>query len=151
MVAAVLAILFGLLLRTVVFYQEQAELVAVRLVVSNVRAAIDIKVAEAKLPGRKVDFGRLAEQNPLDMLVEKPVNYAGEFFSPDAQEVEPGNWYFDRRDKVLVYLLNNGNSFGGTALKPLKFKVKLLRLPKNSAKPNGASELRGVAFEQVNG
>ncbi len=149
--AAIFAILVTVLLQRVWYYQGEAEQAAMQQVVVNVRTALEIKLAQSRLPGSAVDLTMLAEQNPLQWLSRKPPNYAGEYFSPTDQEVAVGNWYFDRHDKMLVYLLNNRNSFGSTELKRLKFKVKLFRLPKSSAKPSGTPEVDGVAFEQVNG
>ncbi|MES2351048.1 MAG: type II secretion system protein [Pseudomonadota bacterium] len=147
---AVIGILMTILLQRIWYYQDEAERTSVQLTVANVRAALEIKVTQGKLPGRSVDLTILAEQNPLNLLVAKPVNYAGEYFSPRNGEVSEGNWYFDRSNKTLVYLLNIRNSFGGAQSKRLKFKVKLLRLPYSPAKPSGTPESLGVAFEQVN-
>jgi general secretion pathway protein G len=150
-VAAVLAIMATVLLQRLWFYQDQAEQVSVQQVASNVRAALKIKVAQGSLPGKMVDLTMLPEQNPLDWLTEKPANYLGELNAPRDQDVISGNWYFDLSDHCLVYLLNKRGSFGSAQLKRLKFKVKLLRLPKNPVKPTGTTEPDGVAFEQVNG
>jgi general secretion pathway protein G len=148
--AAILAILAGVLLERLAFYQEQAELVAVQEVAANIRAALQVKVTQAQLPGRAVDLGALAGQNPIALLDRKPANYLGEYFSPDNNELPAGNWYFDRSDKTLIYLLNNRETFRNAPAKLLKFKVKSLRLPTKIAKPSGASESAGVTFEQVN-
>jgi general secretion pathway protein G len=145
--AAIVAILAGFLMKSVWFYQGQAEDVAVRHVVGNVRTALDVKLAQAKLSGKTLDVALLAEENPFNWLKDKPVNYAGEYYAPSDEQIGPGNWCFDRNDKTLVYLLNNRNPLGSSQLKRLKFKVKLLSLPKDNAKPAGASSV-GVAFEQ---
>ena len=150
-VVAILGILMFILLQRVLFYQAQAEQVAVAQVVADVRSALHLRVAERNMAGRRLDMTVLAEQNPFSWLERKPANYAGEYYSPSPQDVAPGNWYFDRGEKVLVYLLNNEKSFGGASVKRLKFKVKLLRLPTDNAKPSGAPEIDGVAFDQVTG
>lgn len=147
---AILAILAGVLLERVAFYQDQAEMVAVQQVVADIRTALEVKTTQAQLPGRGVDLAALAEQNPVALLERKPANYLGEYFLPNEVELPHGNWYFDRHDKTLIYLLNNRESFRNAPMKPLKFKVKLLRLPTSVAKPSGASETAGVTFEQVN-
>jgi general secretion pathway protein G len=146
---AVIAILILILLQRVFYYQGEAERVAIQQTVANVRTALEIKVVEGKLPGRSINLVDLAEENPLNLLKNKPVNYVGEFFQPTDVDIGKGNWCFDRRDKSLIYLLNNGNSFGDAQSKRLKFKVKLLRLPHSPAKPSGTPEPTGVAFEQV--
>lgn len=145
----VVGILIGLLLQRLWYYQGEAERAAVQMTVANVRTALEIKAAQAKLPGRSIDLTFLTEQNPFDLLKAKPANYAGELFSPDNDDIGAGNWCFDRTDKSLIYLLNFGNSFRDAQTKRLKFKVKLLRLPHSPAKPSGAPEPVGVALEQV--
>jgi general secretion pathway protein G len=146
---AVIGILMTILLQRIWYYQDEAERTAVQLTVTNVRAALEIKVSQGKLPGRSLDLTILTEQNPLNLLIDKPANYAGEYFNPRDGEISEGNWYFDRSSKTLVYLLNIRNSFGSAQLKRLKFKVKLLRLPHSPAKPSGTPDTLGVAFEQV--
>lgn len=146
---AVIGILMGLLLQRIWFYQDQAEKTAVEMTVANVRTALEIKVVEANLPGRNVDLTFLAEENPFNLLKNKPINYAGELFHPTDKDIGPGNWCFNRADKSLVYLLNNRNSFVDAQSKRLKFKVKLFRLPQSPAKPSATPEPLSVAFEQV--
>ena len=147
--AAVIGILATILLQRMFYYQGEAERVAVEHTVANIRSALEIKAIQGKLPGGSADLTMLTEQNPLNLLKNKPANYAGEFFQPGDDDIGNGNWCFDRYDKSLIYLLNNGNSFGGAQSKRLKFKVKLLRLPHSPAKPSGAPQFEGVAFEQV--
>jgi general secretion pathway protein G len=133
---AVIGILMGLLLQRIWYYQGEAERTVVEMTVANVRTALEIKVAEAKLPGRSIDLTFLAEENPFNLLKNKPVNYAGELFSPSDKDIGPGNWCFDRTNKSLIYLLNNRNSLVDAQSKRLKFKVKLFRLPQSPAKPS---------------
>lgn len=145
----VIGVLAVILLQRLFYYQGEAERVAVEHTVANLRTALEIKVAQGKLPGGSIDLANLAEQNPLNLLKNKPTNYAGELFQPTNDDIGKGNWCFDRHDKSLIYLLNNGNSFLDAPTKRLKFKVKLFRLPHSPAKPSGAPEFEGVAFEQV--
>lgn len=145
----VIGILSGLLLERLWYYQGEAERAALQMTVANIRTALEIKVAEAKLPGSSENLTLLTEENPLNLLKDKPANYAGELYSPSAEDIGEGNWCFDRTDKTLIYLLNYGNSFEDSQTKLLKFKVKLTRLPQSPAKPSGTPEFNGVAFEQV--
>jgi type II secretory pathway pseudopilin PulG len=145
----IVGILITILLQRIWYYQGEAERTSVKLLVSNVRSALEIRVAEGKLPGRTIDLTILTEQNPFDLLKDKPANYAGELYSPSDSDIGEGNWCFDRTNKSLVYLLNNRNSFTDAQTKRLNFKLKLLRLPHSPAKPPGTPEPLGVAFEQV--
>jgi len=139
---AVIGILMGLLLQRIWYYQGEAEKAAVEMTVANVRTALEVKVAEANLPGRSTDLTFLAEENPFNLLKYKPANYAGELFHPSDEDIGEGKWCFDRADKSLIYLLNNRNSFVDAQSKRLKFKVKLFRLPQSTDPQN-------LAFEQV--
>ncbi len=124
-VAIILAILTGVLLQRLLDYQQQAELAAVQRTVAILRSALVLKTAQLRMGNDPSAVAPLAAQNPMDWLAEKPPNYLGEFFSPDLTELQDGNWLFDRKDKSLIYLLNNGKSFPGGIPKPMKFKVKL--------------------------
>lgn len=145
----IVGILMTILLQRVFYYQGEAERVAVEHTVANLRVALEIKVTQGRLPGGSMDLTALTEQNPLNLLKNKPSNYAGELFEPTDSDIGEGNWCFDRSDKTLIYLLNNANSFEDAQSKRLKFKVKFLRLPHRPAKPSGTPESTGVAFEQV--
>jgi general secretion pathway protein G len=151
MAVVIVGILTTVLLDRIRHYQGEAEAAAVRMTVANVRTALGIKVAQGKLPSGTIDLTILAEQNPFDWLKDKPPNYAGEYFSPSDADIGAGNWCFDRSDKSVIYLLNISSPFLDAPTKRLKFKVKLLRLPHSPAKPSGAPEPLGVAFEQVKG
>ncbi|MYM34573.1 prepilin-type N-terminal cleavage/methylation domain-containing protein [Duganella sp. FT94W] len=145
----VVAILSGLLLLRIRNFQVEAEHAAVKMIVSNIRSAIEITAMQAKLSSSSEDLTLLTEENPFNLLKVKPANYVGELYSPSAEEIGKGNWCFDRADKSLIYLLNHENSFKNSQIKMLRFKVELRRLPQNPAKPPGAPEFYGVAFDQV--
>ena len=149
LVIVVVGILTTVLLHRIQHYQREAAEAAMRTTVANVRTALGIKVASGKLPDGTINLTILTEQNPFDWLKDKPANYAGEYFSPSDTDIGVGNWCFDRTDKSLIYLLNIRGSFLDASTKRLRFKVKLLRLPHSPAKPSGAPEPLGVAFEQV--
>jgi prepilin-type N-terminal cleavage/methylation domain-containing protein len=81
----------------------EAERVTVQSVVGAMRSALYIKFAAVAARG-EVDAVQAARgSNPMLLLVEKPDNYAGEFYGPDPAVFEPGTWYFDTRDRAIVY------------------------------------------------
>jgi len=149
LVTVIVGILTTVLLHRVLHYQREAQVAAMQATVANLRTALEIKVVRGKLPGGTIDLTMLAEQNPFDWLKDKPANYVGEYFSPSEADIGAGNWCFDRTDKSVIYLLNISTGILDARTKLLKFKVKLLRLPHSPAKPSGAPEPLGVAFEQV--
>lgn len=146
----VIGVLTTVLLSRIRYYQAEAERASLQMTVANLQAALQIRVAQGKLPDRTVNLTMLAEENPFAWLKSKPVNYAGEYFSPSDAQIGRGKWCFDRRDKSVVYLLNNRENFLDAQTKRLKFKVKLLRLLNNSGDvENAANPVTGLTFEQV--
>lgn len=147
---AVFAVLVGVLLTRVAYYQERAEELAVRQTVEILRVALRLKVSQLYVTNRLQEAGALADDNPIDWLKEKPGNYVGEYFSPEIKDIPAGNWYFDRRDKTLVYLFNGGNSLRTTALHVIKFKVQRSNLPQTSAKLTSSSTVvESIVLDQV--
>jgi type II secretory pathway pseudopilin PulG len=151
-VLAIIAVLAGFLLNRLAFYQERAELAAVHQTLVALNGALSQQAAVLRVQHREAALPTLAAQNPIEWLATPPVNYLGEFYSPAEQDVPFGNWYFDRTDNNLVYLLNSGKSFRAVKHLRMRFKVKLLCLPQSSARPTGApGVLQGVVLDQVIG
>lgn len=148
--AGLIGALVGTLLLHTLFYQDEAELVAVRQVVSNIRVALALHANRAVAKGGQHALRYILEENPLDWLVEKPKNYLGEYYSPELKKIPTGNWLFDRRDKCLIYVLSGHKSFSDNASDLLKFKVEFAKLPVESMRKNGAGEVTtGLMLTQV--
>lgn len=150
-VASVFAVLVGVLLMRLSFYQEQAERVAVEQVASTLRTALALREIEVRQKHERGALGRLTEENPFDWLDRRPENYLGEYYGPELEKMPRGNWLFDRRDKCLIYLLNSHESFYSNASKLLKFKVEFAELPTQAAgRTNEPAEIpRSVVLVQV--
>lgn len=147
---AVFAVLAAVLLNRLLFYQQQAEVVAAEQLIGTLRAALQLKTSQLLISHRGQEVTRLADENPMSWLSEKPANYLGEYYAPDLKKMPQGNWFFDRSEKSLIYLLNNSKSFAAGPPNLLKFKVKLARLPTNPAKSSGSPALtEGVVLDQV--
>ena len=146
---AITAILLTVFLERAAYYRDEAERVQMLYTVAAMRTALQMKTGELERHRQGAGTAALAGQNPIAWLQEKPPNYLGEFYAPKRSEVEDGNWYFDRKKRVLVYLLREGKFFSSHEAKPLLFKVELLRLPTNPARPPEATQI--VALNQVDG
>jgi len=148
-VAIVFAILTGVLLNKLQFYQEEGERLAAAQVVTSLRAALASRAASLYLRGNEAEIASLAKQNPMDWLDRRPANYAGEFDAPKAGVVADGQWYFDRSTTTLSYLLNKRGYFGGNSAKRLNFKVKFAQPPSNITNIHEGPGPGGVTLEQV--
>jgi general secretion pathway protein G len=151
---AISLIVFGVLATVMLVrtqqYHGEVERQAVQRTVEVVRTALRIRLTNGGRAVGPAELARIAEQNPFDLLQQKPDNYLGEYYSPDLEAMPAGNWVFDRRDKTLVYLLSSHRSFSFNASKFLKFKVEFAqaRMPGNK---NGPKEVpKSLVVVQLN-
>ena len=148
---SIVALVTTLLAQRIEAYREQAERVAMEQVVAALRTSLHAKLIALYVRNRSDEMAPITQQNPMEWLERKPQNYLGEFDSPAEKDVAVGNWYFDKEQKNLVYLLNNSNFFHHGARKQLKFKVQLSRLPLfPSSAPGIPDILDGVVLVQQN-
>jgi general secretion pathway protein G len=92
----------------------------------------------------------LKSENPIEWLDKKPNNYLGEVATEELAKLPVGNWVWDKSDRALVYLLNNRKSFAAGQSNMLKFKVKSVRLPPETAKQDPRSaEQAGLLLVQM--
>lgn len=110
-VAGVAAVLIGILLSRLTYYQEMAEKAEMEFTISALKSAMRERIASLMIHGRAQDYVLLVQQNPMEWLEQKPSNYLGEFAHPDAKKMQPGSWYFDSVDKVLIYVVKSGAYF----------------------------------------
>lgn len=149
LVAALFALLVGFAANRLNVYQEAAESVAAQQLIVSLRSALSMKLSQLTAAQRRIEIAATLDENPIDWLYEKPKNYLGEFYAPDNQKLAPGNWYFDRSSKTLVYLLTRRNSFAPRSLILLKFKVESLRLPSLPAQTMQPAAIENVSLVQV--
>lgn len=124
-VIAIIAVLSTIALDRLWAMQVKAEKAAMESVIGAIQSALGMKVAESLLAGDRTDLENLAGSNPMQRLAEVPNNYAGEL--TDATGVLGGQWYFDLRERVLVYRVYNAANFRGGAMDPaqVRFAVRL--------------------------
>ncbi len=83
----------------------EAERVTVESIVGAMRSALYIDFAAAAASGQTERIDTAGGSNPMLRLSGKPAGYAGEFYGPDPAVFEPGTWYFDTRDRAIVYIV----------------------------------------------
>ncbi len=138
-VITAIALLGGVLLERVQFYQEQAEKAAMEQMVGALRSSLRLQIAERLRQGRR-GLAQLAEQNPMDWLLGKPAHYLGERLDIESGAAPGRSWYFDRRDKSLVYVVGNGRHFVPNAVghKEVRYQIRPLLGGKPQAERNTA-------------
>lgn len=132
-VITIIAFLMVVAVSQLMMMRVDAERVAVETVLGALRSAIGIKVAESIVRQDLAALRALEGSNPMERLAEVPSNYLGELDNPDPATLETGNWYFERRGRVLVYLPQHTAHFtGGVADPPrARFVIKLVYTDKN--------------------
>ncbi|HEX9174272.1 MAG TPA: type II secretion system protein [Telluria sp.] len=148
-VAALFAIFVAILISRVHSYHAEAERVAAEQLVGTIRTALQVRAAKAVIESGDQGLLPLLEENPLGWLQEKPANYLGEYYAPEHADLPPGNWYFDRADRTLVYLFGSTKSFSSRTSIFLKFKVKFTRSPTPAELNRRTRNSTGLVFDQV--
>jgi general secretion pathway protein G len=151
LVISIVAILAGLFLSRVPFYQEQAEKAAMEQVAGAVQSALVLRYGTMMTRGaaNEQTLKTLATDNPVGWLQQKPKNYAGEFFDPAPQTVAPGSWLFDLKSRDLIYVPTRGEylTAGKDGKKWIRFHVRLAY--EAAVGGGGRKELASTVFEPV--
>ena len=135
-----MSVLVGVFLDRALYYRELAEKSAMEQVALDLRASVNLRVAELVLENRFADLTPLAAQNPMDLLVRKPQNYLGVLGGAKAREVVTGNWYFDNTSKEVVYYVESGRYFAPDEQGRMRaaWRVKLVQGGGGAAAPQWA-------------
>ena len=151
-VISIVAVLMGIFLNRVLYYQEQAEKTAMVGVVGAIQSALTLQYGQILMRGKASDIEWLAKDNPMNWMQQKPDNYAGELHGPTPMDVEPGNWVFDLDSHDLIYVPRIVNNFkpGKDGKQWIRYHVAVnfepSRLPSLQDAPH---ELTGILFEPV--
>lgn len=145
-VIVIISVLLVLAISRLLALMVDAERVTMETVAGTLRSAIGMKVAESIVKSRVADLGALEGSNPMVLLAETPHNYLGELDGADPAKLEDGNWYFDKRDKSLVYLVRNKGFFVGGQANPPRARFAL-RLAYSDRNGNGVFDQGKDAIE----
>ncbi len=134
------AVLVGVFLERALYYRELAEKSAMEQVAQDLRASVNLRVAELVLENRFQEVALLAAQNPMALLARKPQNYLGVLGDGRVQEVVTGNWYFDNTSKEVVYYVDSGRFFVPDEQGRMRvaWRVKLVQGVEGAAAPQWA-------------
>ena len=132
-VIVIISVLMVLAMSRLLALMVDAERVTMESVAGTLRSAIGMKVAQAIVKSRISELPALEGSNPMALLAETPRNYLGELDGVDPSKLEDGNWYYDRRDKALVYLVHHKSFFSGGQADPprARFAVRLVYSDRN--------------------
>lgn len=117
-VIALVSLLLAIAVDRLLLVKARAESMGMEQVVGTLRSAMTIRVAELVARARVAEVATLAGTDPMRLLAERPRNYLGELFGPDASTLQVGNWFYDLRDHALCYLVESSDYFQSTLSAP---------------------------------
>ncbi len=149
-VISIVAVLAGLFLSRVSYYQEQAEKAAMQQVVGAIQSALVMRYGAlvARGAANERELAALTADNPMNWLQQKPPNYSGEYYDPTPKAVAPGNWLFDLKSRNLIYVADHAEDFTAdkSGNKWIRFHVKLA-YDQAVGRPESIKELTATLFE----
>lgn len=151
-VISIVAVLMGIFLNRVLYYQEQAEKTAMVGVAGAIQSALIMQYGQILTRGKTSDIEWLAKDNPMNWLQQKPDNYVGELHDLTPLAVKPGNWVFDLDSHDLVYVPSLANNFrpGKDGKQWIRYHVVLqYEPPRLPSLQNTPPDLTGMLFEPV--
>ena len=152
-VIVVVGLLLAIAVERLLKMRFEAERAMVQSVMSALRSALYLDFAAAATSGRMARLDTAGGSNPMALLAERPETYAGEFFGADPKLFEPGTWYFDTRDRTLVYMVRFPERFvtplGGPPRARLKVEPDYDDLDGNGRFDPGRDPVRGLKLVPV--
>lgn len=149
-VISIVAVLAGLFLSRIPYYQEQAEKATMEQVAGALQSALVLRYGALMVRGatNEKELSALTNDNPMNWLQQKPRNYAGEYFDPTPKAVAPGNWLFDLKSRDLIYVVDHGEYFAPDkdGKKWIRFHVKLA-YDSILGRPESGKEVTATLFE----
>ena len=131
----------------------EAEHATVQSVIGALRSALYIEFAGAAARNQMARMDVAPGSNPMLRLAERPDAYAGEFFGADPALFEAGTWYFDTRDRALVYLVRFPEAFISPLSGPPRLRLTIEPdfedLDRNGRFDPGRDPLRGLKLVPI--
>lgn len=99
------SILFSVMLNRYRDFPGEAERASFLAVLGQLRAGVNLQMMTAIAEGSWNRLDRLDGSNPMNLMLEVPANYLGEFATVNAS-LPRRSWYFDTSAGHLVYQVN---------------------------------------------
>lgn len=110
-----------------------AERAAVTQIIGNIRSSLGLEVARLALEGKMSSVAKLDKSNPIPLLAQAPNNYRG-VLGDDDHITESGVWYFDNKQKALIYNVIYKENFISTlkGVPRIRHRLKLVYNDRNN-------------------
>lgn len=147
-VIVIVSVLVVIAVERLLALRFEAERVTVQSTIAAMRSGLYIEFAAAAAAGQGARIDGAPGSNPMLRLAEKPEGYAGEFFGADPKLFEPGTWYFDTRERALVYVVRFPEQFVTPLPDPPRLRLAVVPdyddLDRNGRFDPGREPVRGL-------
>lgn len=144
-VVSVIAVLVAVAAQRLWQLRIEAERVAVARVVGGLRSALGLEAVERAVHGGLEGLHALHGTDPMALLAQAPHNYVGALPDPDPAGIDPGRWYFDRSQGLLVYRVLFDEHFRSPLEGPARIRFKLaFQFTDNNANGTFDGDVDGV-------
>ena len=146
-----IALLMGLGIRKMLLLAAYAERRFMESTVININTALHYQAGLYQLRGKWQELADMQGMNPFILVTSEPeyednepmtpdeileahsklqvfslpARYLGELDSPDINTLDSGYWYYDKVNKVLVYLVNNTEFFTSKLTNPARIRFRV--------------------------
>ena len=104
------SILFSVALNRYREFPGEAERANFIAVLAQLKAGVNLQMMTAIATGGSAGVNALTGTNPMDLMLQVPSNYVGEFSIIDEASMPRRTWYFNLARGELVYLAENANN-----------------------------------------
>lgn len=131
-VIIIISLLLAIAIDRLMKVQVVAERASMETIIGHLQSAISLTIGEHVAQDRIPELNRYIDSNPMLLLADTPVNYAGSFDKPP-QNIEKGIWWFEQDTKTLVYRVGNPEYFevSNSEKGLVKFKIQPVYDDKN--------------------
>ena len=145
LVVVVAAVLGGIFLERLTFYQEAAEHARFESDLQTFKTGLQLRMAELISANREQELRELVRENPVRWLGKAPSGFAGEY----PARPENGLWYFDSNTHELVYVPVSTRFLSTTdRRRPLQLRFRVLITEQPVYAPGGRVRgFAGIALE----
>ena len=123
------SIIFSVSMKRFEQYPADAERANFLSILGQLKAAVTLQMMNGIAGGNFDEMERLENSNPMDLMLETPINYTGAFSLVDESSMPRRTWYFDSYNGHLVYLASPGLQIysaagdGSGTINSIRFRV----------------------------
>ncbi|MEH6628593.1 MAG: prepilin-type N-terminal cleavage/methylation domain-containing protein [Motiliproteus sp.] len=153
-----LAVIFVLVAGSYWRYMDlvvDAERAAFKGVWGWMRAGINMEMSHALGSEGFESLAALEQSNPMALVMkvmDPPSNYLGELSEQQAKRAEPGHWYYDLDQRLLIYRVRYTENLVGisdSSDNRLKFKLKVIHRSADSKDNKGNARVSGLQLKPM--